>query len=483
MYRLFFLIALLPTLMSVGTSANRIADFYDEYICEEKQELADADLTSQPCCCGSNPVPPPNPPPPIPVSGFLPVVIVNNSGLPDSDVYILMTGNVPNTANLAFLDIDTNTGEGTLEPITNPGVTNGNQFAVSFAQLPQVSGGRVIYLPNVDSGVFWFSLNQELDMPVIGTGIQQPNFTNPTDPNYNVLFDTFELTYPTSGPIFANPTAINFFSLPLYGYLSTPAIGSPSNAGLYQPRSYIMQHVANVFSQAPTSSVWNGLFLYNGPQILRVVSTGKGMTATPSLFDPNYLQNPAYGFDYLDFIWTQPTSGPNGGGFYKNNLLMMVLPAGSGEEYTGQVQSNNTFKFVSAPSGYEVVLNAPTTNTSADIFSGNSLVLSDTSPNSEDGVQVSKLLEEALIVGFIPTDEILQGQLNQSQFYTLNPYIPPQDQNTGPWYDLYSKALHSLGIIYTFAYDDAEALWGNVQLISTTVQPTTYFAITLGSVQ
>ena len=45
-----------------------------------------------------------------------------------------------------------------------------------------------------------------------------------------------------------------------------------------------------------------------------------------------------------------------------------------------------------------------------------------------------------------------------SMFYqnTILNNLHPEQKNKGPWYDLYSQALHSIGEpIYTFAYDDA----------------------------
>ena len=69
-------------------SKDRLVNFYDEFVCEEKDVLAQVNL-SQPCnSVGRLPDPPPPAPPPNPsappsMSGLLPIVIMNNSGLPD----------------------------------------------------------------------------------------------------------------------------------------------------------------------------------------------------------------------------------------------------------------------------------------------------------------------------------------------------------------------------------------------------------------
>src|SRR3990167_8116125 len=103
-------------------SQERLVNFYDAFLCEEKADLADAGLTSS-CTTMRRgmsafptpppPTPPPDPAPPPSMSGLLPFVIVNNSGLPDSEVYILVQGRVPPAGPQVFVDFDTMTGVGT----------------------------------------------------------------------------------------------------------------------------------------------------------------------------------------------------------------------------------------------------------------------------------------------------------------------------------------------------------------------------------
>ena len=53
-------------------------------------------------------------------------------------------------------------------------------------------------------------------------------------------------------------------------------------------------------------------------------------------------------------------------------------------------------------------------------------------------------------------------------------------QASGPWLDLYSKALHGLGAIYTFGFD--EPLFPDVQLVSVPlIEGQTYFGLTIGN--
>lgn len=467
-------------------SRERLVAFYDTFFCEEKGDLSAAGLTP-PCSGNLNPfVPPPNPPVPPFKAGLLPIVIVNNSTLPDSQVYVVLTGKDQTTQIQAFVSIDPSTGEGTLVT-ANPG-DNATNYALLLSQLPTVSNGRVIYLPHIIGGEVWFSMQQKLNMPVDAPhNIVQPNFLSPSDPNYYTNFDIFEVAYTSNSTpnIAADATAVSFFSIPLYGYISTPS-SSNNTTGLYHPRSFIMSHAQNAFStyaHPPEVTQWNNLFLKNGGTILRLLSTGKAISNTPTpIFDQNYLDNAAsYGFSYISDIWTSLTS------FYRMHPLVLTIPNGSLETYTGVINPDNTITFTSAPSAYQVVFSAPTTTaptTSFNIFSAVTLVQSDTSPGAADGVQLFKLFEEAIIAGLVPTANTLSNPYllaNQSNYYNVNTNLRSPGQSKGPWYDLYSKALHSLGLIYTFGFD--EPLWPQVQIFSNALEPTTYLGITIGSIQ
>lgn len=430
------------------------------------------------------PVPADPPAPPF-MGSLLPIVLVNDTGLPDSEVYVVVLGQLITPAGTqAFMQFDP-AGVGTLVTAT-PG-QNASDFTQSLDQFPLGSTGRVFYSPLISSGIIYFSLSSPLSMTVNApNNIIQPSFVNPTDPNYGTIFDIFEYTYVNTGTnIVADATAVSFFALPLYGYISTPDVNTQPNTGLYQPRDAILEEVNTVFSTAPTATEWKQLFLRSNTEILRVLSTGKAMTAgPPPLFNPNYLDDLAeYGYSYIEDIWTGPKS------FYRQHSLVMTIPAGSGETYTGVINSDNTITFTSAPSGYQVIFSAPSTDTSSAnstteaIFFANPLISFDNS-GSGDGIQVSKLFEEAIIAGLVPTTATLSNPYllsNQANFYQINSNLSTIGQTTGPWYDLYSKALHSLGSIYTYGFD--EPLWPDVQISTQTFQPgVTYMGITIGPV-
>ncbi|MBP9840939.1 MAG: hypothetical protein KBC64_00760 [Simkaniaceae bacterium] len=462
-------------------SRDRLEAFDQVFVTEEREILANAGLTSH--VPATDPVPPPNPAPPPFISPYLPFVMVNNSTLPDSSVNIVITGDQPDDHTVfVFVQFDSS-GIGTLVDMTTG--MNSSTYNKTLDQFPLTSSGdRVMYLPYIDSSRVWISMNSALSMPVIsGNRLQEPNFTSSSDPNYYTNFDKFEFAFLSTGtPISINATAVDFFSIPLYIYVST-ATSVNSNTGLYQPRSYCMAAAANVFAGVPTKSEWDKLFLESGSTTLRLLSTGKAMTASPPIFNANYLDDAAtYGYSLIEAIWTGPSS------FYRAHPPALTIPITGNPTYTGTVQVDNRIIFDDG-NGHTVVFRAPSPpdyspsgfTTSGQILSAEPLYTTETVAGA--GVQVSKLFEEALIAGLSPTTNTLSNTYltdHQSSYYTINPNLSSTGQSTGPWYDVYSKALHSLGQIYAFGFD--EPLWPSVAVTSNYEASSTYVGVTIGSI-
>lgn len=461
-------------------SERRFSTFYDSYMCKEKRDLSNMGLTTT-CSAEDDSLRPPAPPF---IQGLLPIVLVNRSGLPDEEVYIVLTGANQTTNQQVFVSINPTTGIGQL--VTAATGDNAENYSLAMSQLPIGSTGRVIYMPYIIGGEIWISMENKLNMPVNGNNIVQPNFLSSSDPNYYTNFDIFEFAYTSNSTpnISADATAVSFHSLSLFGYLAT-ATTANDTTGLTQSRSTVMNAISSAFATAPESAQWNNLFERNGGTILRVVSPGKGTSATPPLFDVNYLDNAFdYTFSYISDIWS------GGSSFYKSQPpIKMTIPNGTLDTYHGTIDGGtNVITFVGQTYGNTVTFGAPSTSdptTTFKILSGVSLVTSDTSPGGEDGVQLSKLFQESIIAGLVPTTNTLSNtylQNNQSNYYKVNSNLTGTGQTTGPWYDLYSKALHSLGYIYTFAYD--EPLWPQVQIqANSLVENATYLAVTINSIQ
>jgi len=431
---------------------------------------------------------------------LLPVVLTNNTLLPDDQVnFVIIGSTVPNGNDPivpVYVQFDNN-GVGQIVPAVYP--DNSSNYSKTLDQFPTypnaAPGARVCYLPYINSALAYFSLEEALSIPVdMQTGgLVEPSPSNPTDVNYTIQYQTFEFVYlPTQPQIFANLTAIAYFSLPIYAYLSTP--DNLPTTGLYQPRPYIMSKLRRAFNAAPERQQWTKLFLRNlsDYSILRVLGTGQAMAVRPTpLFDNNYLDNfPAYGYSFIGDIWSNPDS------FYRNNVLSLQIPPSaisSGDTYTGVINPDNTITFTGQNTNNTVNFAAPNTDfsvpgvltTTEAIFEGQPLWTTfNTGIYTDDPQQLSKLFEEAIIAGLLPTTDTVSNPYftaNMNRYYTINPNLSPAGQITGPWYDLYSKVLHGLGSIYTFSFD--EPLWPDVQISSQTFQPNvTFLGLTLAPV-
>lgn len=484
------------------------------------------------------PLPPPTPPP---MAGHLPIVLLNDSGYDNADVYCVLFGSIPGTDQICFVKFDATTGKGTLIPIALG--QNSIDYSFTISQMPTYQGGdidnRVIYLPHIVGSRLYFSLNKPLNMAVVetetslGLGINTPNFTNQTDPNFATAFDWYEIAFGNDNVIGANGTGVDAFCLPLYGYISTPTEVSSTDSGVPISRSEMFQDMYNAIAAnatnangpTPEGAQWlNLITLYKNASVdenFRIISPFKASEITttdstnPQLaqFDPNYLDNEtAYGFSYLKEIWY----GDNA--YYKTHDLYIEIPIDqipgvrSRKHYNGRVNGKNQFVFTQvdrvAGSQNTVILKAPTLpsqkfppkTTTQQIFGGEDLTESQLIPDSPDGIQCSKFLEELIVSGLAPlsrayipnlppeqqqplTEEFMNG--SQLLFYKKNANLSELGQATGPWYSLYAKALHDFTFrlakqkgtlpkvtptTYAFAYD--EPLWPQVLITSNNLYPT-----------
>ncbi len=479
-----------------------LEEFSGSFICETKHDLVPTGLTSP---CGGrlfSPLPPVPPPPPAPaapplpfapaaMSAHLPILLTNTTGKPDADVYLVITGQ--NTAkDIGVIDIVGGVGSF----VVGVSGTTLDAYVFPFTSLPASGSNRLIYLPEIISSRFWFSIDNPLKMSFNtpaggGVGLVEPNFTDPNDPNFNFIFDKAELNFQIIGlptvSIFANATAVDFFSMPIFIYLNSPDVPSTSNhTGLTYSRAGAMNYVEEVlnFPNEPERDQWSNLVIRDsGGTPLRIASTQNGISApkdpsNPSLgqiFDPNYLDNSGtYGLSFINEIWESTIS------FYRRNQLTMV-GFNSGETYIGTVQDDNSIVLNSTSSSKTVTFNPPVTGTGDPtktttflITGGKPLFTTDTT-GVGDATQLSKLFEEYIITGLVPTTDTLSVPAlisKQADYYKINPNLSSNGQMSGPWYDVYSIGLHNLGLIYSYAFDDA--FWLQVQVNTAVLDPTTF---------
>ncbi len=193
-----------------------------------------------------------------------------------------------------------------------------------------------------------------------------------------------------------------------------------------------------------------------------MLSPGNGIPQ--GWFDINYLDNAAaYGYSYLFDIWGSIAS------FYSQNTLSIEIPGG--KIYSGRAVNGT----ITVTNGSDNVVFSPpvkgppyTSSTTWQILSGIKTLYSSTT-NTSDAIQVAKAFEEAIIAGIVPTTTLINASTlytlaSFKPYYQINKNLTGLGQNTGPWYSLFSAALHACGYIYTFAFD--EPLWPQVSLTS-----------------
>lgn len=494
-------------------------DFYEFYLAEQRDIDASVDLSTParnraPLNPPSLPNPPEDPPAPSAMAGYLPFVVVNNSGIPDADVYISIIGAqiIGTTAQTTKMYVTFSSGvgsynliagSGSVTPVAlntlsavGPAHTYAFYIPASDAGSDGISGARIYFQMDTDTALITYS----------GGTVTEPSVLNQSLASYNVAFDKFEFAYvPMGSPqVAADGTAVDFFCLPLYGFLSTPDAGSPNHSGLYESQSFIMQSVVpyffnNVCTSAAILAQWNNLFSPNTSSPIRILSPASAMSvgtssSFPNKFDPNYFDNAAaYGFSLIQYLW----SGP--GSYYKRNGLFFAIPASSlypqpaGGVYTASIDGSNNMNFspafttesqsfFPAPSTANATAPTPSGPTSYQIAAAQNL--NPTFAANLQGNQVSKLFEEAIMAGLLPATFSSGNPLsnayltaNSANYYSNANRLPATAG--GPWYSVYSQALHYCGPIYAFGFD--EPLYPDVLMQCTTPTSSTYIGITIGT--
>ncbi|MBS0650591.1 MAG: hypothetical protein JSR93_05470 [Verrucomicrobia bacterium] len=435
--------------------------FFDDFLCEQKQDLADAGMTST--CTGSNvnppgppgppgpPPPPPGPPPPpppppinpippAPVTGYLPVVFSNQTGQPDDQIYILGVYN----DNKQFLTLSGAPFPGAMHTVNiTPSTYSASPFfSYPLTSLPKSTTGAttgnhdyLVYLPPVSTnGRIYFSIGNPLCALTQSTvSISIGNAFN--DPNYNVLYDFAEIAYiypqTPACPGCLNWTAtidttqVDSFSLPIklgfFDYQSatptaiipfTPTSSNTSPAGFSTNRDTLISTIVTGL----TSPYWNQLALpfrtdpYNAGSTpttyLRIMSPKNG-GPPPSqplgnyqlpIFPLDYLSNAAYGINYLNTLYTYYASSGS------NALYIQAdTNGGSQQIYKGQTSgAGGTFTFTSTTVPTNIITLSQASITLNQMFSGNAPMsgTSGITPGGDVGL-VADYFSSAFVVGLL----------------------------------------------------------------------------------
>ncbi|MFL6248776.1 MAG: beta-1,3-glucanase family protein, partial [Thermoanaerobaculia bacterium] len=312
----------------------------------------------------------------------------------------------------------------------------------------------------------YISIGQALCLTVNtgpATTISDPTGFDPLAPNYYVIYDKFEFHLVPPDPalnivggVWIDTTAVDFFGIPMT--LTMNGL----TAGLTQSRASLLSTLGNALAASPWS-----LLTLNAPSSLGGSAPLRVMSANEAIGSSNAAANfPSdYFDDYIAAIWA----------FYESNQLSIDCSqligvnglniTAANSLFTGQV-SNGNFVFTNAAPTTTVTLPLPTSN---DVLGCNGPTTSDPwtpQDSTAQGVIVTAL-DAAMNTGILPLPPstpapILMSPFDPSElppYYQNSPQLPADMQsggsNPGPWYNLYSAALHSTGdAIYAFAFDD-----------------------------
>ncbi|UBF29770.1 beta-1,3-glucanase family protein (plasmid) [Kovacikia minuta CCNUW1] len=187
--------------------------------------------------------------------------------------------------------------DGTLQRCTLS--DNGSDGFADYAiPLNMSESTTVIDLPQLTSGRLYISINDRLKIKVNadpkqphGIGLALPAGWV-TDPNYNILFDSFEFTY-NSGGMNCNTTQVDMFSIPI----TVQLIGQQT-----QSRGELVAGGrSKIFSDIKANSDFAKLAVQDTKgSDLRVIAPGHGIDA--GLFAADYLDA------YIKSCWTEGKS-------------------------------------------------------------------------------------------------------------------------------------------------------------------------------
>lgn len=415
------------------------------------------------------------------ISVTFPVNLINDSKIAqDSDVYVFINAKTGGKACVMTFS-DPSTGDGNCMVVDATTDLSKHNYALSGFPLDKtVTNAHRINIPKVESGRIYFSIGKPMvfnvnsDQPDALT-IPDPDGFKTRDPNYYTLYDKVEFSYTDAGT-WINPTAVDFFSVPLS--IEQPSSKSTLTKSGFSTssRQDIFNHVKNVFGEAKNTSPatfdqWQNLFLNydgqfsdgtQGTVVLRLIAPGKAMQDKNPLsqntpFDRNYLNNTALGYRYIDGVWD----------YYKNATVKIDATELKGNPnaqqlsdyiFTGTVNASDQFVFKNSTGDSTVAINKPE---SISFFAG--AQGSFDAPNNTPKAIIIRSITSAFEVGLLPApDGTLMNKdyfvEHKPSYYMVNSLLGATGTNTGPWYDLYSKGLHSVSEkepIYTFAYDDA----------------------------
>ncbi|HEX2834799.1 MAG TPA: beta-1,3-glucanase family protein [Thermoanaerobaculia bacterium] len=337
----------------------------------------------------------------------VPLTITNDSGQPDSSVYLAIIGLDAN--NLwAFVNADGSTTEFSL--------TNASDAVLSLTSLTN----NQLTLPQLVSGQIYFSVGSTLTIATVsdpkqpgGVGLQLPAGWDTGNPNYDVMYDVIEFTFDGAG-LNCDLTQVDAFGLPISMQVTGSQNGTQSAGGWNQSRSQI-------FATFLADSTYAPLVLTDGATQLRIVNPSHGIDL--GLFSSTFFDT------VIQNAWNQYTSA--------SPLEINIAGGSYAGNYLGTTSGANTPMIITLGGTTVGQIDYPTTS---QVFYCNGVF---DQGNTAMGA-VANVVATAINRGILATSP--QPDCTVGDFYPAN----------GTW-NGYAQLLHTLandGLCYAFAYDD-----------------------------
>jgi hypothetical protein len=382
-----------------------------------------------------------------------------------------------------------------------------------------------IALPYATSGRLYFSVGAPLVLRKSGDDVVDPDGLDPSDPSYHVLYDKIEYTATVDGGVYVNPTAVDFFAMPIRVKLN----GSDVTAGPAGATAAQREEVMKAASDARLTPL-SGARVMVGTQTLRLCAPGKVLSVV-GVEPPRF---PAFPRDYLalaaEEVWKfyqgrtvcvrlddydadvvyEGAVVEVGAGLYEWQFAprLATQPAlgtpaavkAQGGSTVAPVTSNGkTWPYVTFGNaaralddywanvnGYWANVNQsvefppPTVSyvTARDYLAGGTGALQ--APNGTPGAVIARALCAAFVTGLLlqvePGDALSKKYFGEA-LSGKRLYV-----EKGVYSDMYAKTIHeNVPQLYAFAYDDALGQDGTLHTRSDAATPT-ILTVTLGDV-
>jgi hypothetical protein len=389
-----------------------------------------------------------------PIASSTAITIYNHSGYPDTQVYLVVTGNIPGgQAHLHLLTgalVSINTDQNTFTVKRDDGSEYPDKYCEWWFTLDQlhknVDGSYSFTCPVIDSGRLYLSFRKPVYLHVNdGPAIRDVSDANNDDPSYKTVWDKFEWTLDGKG-LHANVTPIDFTAIPLQFSMKRSVGADLGPTGFIGSRGTVTRCLNTNALLSPLRTPYR----YYSPKAID--PTQAPITRPPITFPDNYFK------PYVDWVWANrwQTAGS-------------LKVAAGGYNWTGQISGDVLTLTVDGITPTEThTITKPTQDwdifACAGVFNIDKTNFPPPPPDSNkpaydrDGAIRNEIVS-ALNRGVmhLPTD---QWPVSANYYLfassTLTPPLPADKFRC----NVYSQYLHNKdrvsinGLIYGFPYDD-----------------------------